>query len=208
MPHKCWFIFDLGNVVVKVAYERVLAAICSRSDVQRDELVRLMEEPGGYHDLERGAVSFREFHQHLVEVAGYRDDIHELYRIWSDFFDGTIEGIEELLERVRAEYRVAFLSNSNPVHAEVIPRQFAILFRKEDRLFFSHVYECAKPDPAIFNRVLHELQADPDEVVFVDDLAENVSAAKNLGITAYQFHNTLDLTAELERDGLLKPTAR
>ena len=37
-------------------------------------------------------------------------------------------GIEDLLDRVRARYRVAFLSNSNETHAEVIPTLFAGLF--------------------------------------------------------------------------------
>ena len=50
-----WFIFDLGNVLVKLAYERVLERICADTECSRDELVQLMEEPGGYRDLERGA---------------------------------------------------------------------------------------------------------------------------------------------------------
>ena len=50
-----WFIFDLGNVVVQLDYERVIANLCSDSNLTRDGLIALLEMPGGYRDLERGA---------------------------------------------------------------------------------------------------------------------------------------------------------
>ena len=48
-----WFLFDLGNTIIKLAYERVLAAICTDASMSRDELVELLEEPGAYRDMER-----------------------------------------------------------------------------------------------------------------------------------------------------------
>lgn len=198
-----WFLFDLGNTLIKLAYERVMERICRDASVTRDELLELLEEPGGYRDMERGAVSFWEFYDFLSDKAGYRGSIRDFHTIWSDFFDGPIAGMEELLERIRARYRVAFLSNSNEVHAEVIPKQFSSLFRKEDRFVFSHRFKVAKPDPEIFRRSLEILGALPQHVVFIDDLIENVIAARSVGIQAYQFVSAERLVRELEGDGLL-----
>ena len=198
-----WFLFDLGNTLIKLDYERVIENIRRDATITRDELVELLEEPGGYRDMERGAVSFWEFYDFMCDKAGYRGSIRDFHALWSDFFDGTISGAEVLLDRVRAKYRVAFLSNSNEVHAEVIPKQFASIFRRDDRFIFSHRFKVAKPDPEIFRRALEVLGALPANVVFVDDLLENVNAAKSIGMTAYQFIDTLTLTRELERDGLL-----
>src|ERR1700753_3221439 len=125
MAGETWFLFDLGNTVIKLAYERVLEGICRRSMLDRDELVQLLEAAGGYRDLERGVVTFWEFYEFLCDKAGYRGSIGEFQDTWSDFFDGPIDGIEEVLDRVRERYRVAFLSNSNEVHADVIPRRFS-----------------------------------------------------------------------------------
>src|SRR6266404_1632915 len=111
MPAETWFVFDLGNTVIKLAYERVLAKVCSESAVSRDELIELLEHGGGYRDMERGAVTFWEFYEFLTERAGYRGSIREFHEIWSDFFDGPMPGIEEILDRVRKRYRIAFLSN-------------------------------------------------------------------------------------------------
>src|SRR5690242_9758445 len=194
-----WFFFDLGNTVIRLAYERVLENICRSSSVKRDELVKILEGSGGYRDMERGAVTFWDFYDYICAHAGYRDSIRDFHTLWSDFFDGTMPGIEDVLERVRARYRVAFLSNSNEVHAEVIPRMFAALFHKEDRFIFSHRFRTAKPDPEMFYRALDVLGALPQQVAFIDDLNENVVAARNLGILAFQYHDSLSLIAELER---------
>jgi putative hydrolase of the HAD superfamily len=198
-----WFLFDLGNTVIKLDYERVLENICRESTVKRDELVEILEDAGGYRDLERGAVTFWEFYEFLCEQASYRGSIREFHALWSDFFDGPIRGMEDLLEKVRERYRVGFLSNSNEVHAELIPRQFATLFRKEDRFIFSYRFKVAKPDPEIFRRALEIVGALPQHVVYIDDLTENVTAAQSVGMTAFQFHDTETLTRQLEEEGLL-----
>jgi HAD superfamily hydrolase (TIGR01509 family) len=203
MPVIQWFLFDLGNVLVKLAYERVIATICSDSDVDREELLGIFESPGGYRDMERGAVSFNDFYELLRARAGYRGTNETFRRVWQDFFDGPVPGIEEVLERVRERYRVAFLSNSNEVHAELIPRQFAALFASDDRFIFSHRFGLAKPDPELFHRALELIGAPAEQVVFIDDILENVDAARAIGMRAYQFTDSLSLLRALEADGTL-----
>jgi putative hydrolase of the HAD superfamily len=198
-----WFLFDLGNTLIKLAYERVLANICRDSTVKRDDLVEILESAGGYRDMERGAVTFAEFYEMLVDRTGYRGSVRDFQTLWSDFFDGPILGVEELLERIRARYRVAFLSNSNEIHAELIPKKFATLFQKDDRFIFSHRFKVAKPDPEIFRRTLEVLGTQAPNVIFIDDLIENVTAARSIGIQAFQFIDTITLTRQLEAEGLL-----
>lgn len=198
-----WFLFDLGNTVIKLAYERVLENICKDAALPRDAMVELFEKPGSYRDLERGAISFSEFYDFLCDQAGYRGSLHDFRALWSDFFDGPVAGIEEVLEHVRERYRVAFLSNSNEVHAEVIPRQYAALFRRDDRFVFSHRFKCAKPDPEFFHRALEVVGALPQQTVFVDDLLENVLAARALGLRAFQFLDSGSLQRELAAEGLI-----
>jgi glucose-1-phosphatase len=198
-----WFLFDLGNTLIKLAYERVLENVCRDATIDRDELVELLEAPGGYRDLERGSVTFAEFYEFLCDRAGYRGTIRDLRAVWADFFDGPVTGAEELLDAVREKYRVAFLSNSNEVHAEMIPRRFATLFRKDDRFVFSYRFKVAKPDPEMFRRALEIIGTLPRHVVFVDDLIENVLAARAVGIRSFQFVDTEALTRQLIQEGLL-----
>ncbi len=203
MPQETWFIFDLGNTVIKLAYERVLEGVCRDASIGRDALVDLLEKPGGYRDLERGGITFADFYDFIADRAGYRGSLRDFQTLWADFFDGPMPGVEDLLDRVRERYRVAFLSNSNEVHAEVIPRRFAALFRRDDRFVFSHRFHCAKPDPDSFRRALEVIGALPQQTIFVDDLIENVIAARAVGMKAFQYRDSLSLTEELVGEGLL-----
>lgn len=198
-----WFIFDLGNTLIKLAYERVLENIRRDAAISRDDLVDILERPGGYRDLERGSITFHDFYEFMCDKAGYRASIGQFHAVWSDFFDGPISGVEELLERVREKYRVAFLSNSNEVHAEVIPRKFSTLFQKDDRFIFSYRFKVAKPDPEMFRRALEVIGALPHHAVYVDDLVENVLAARSVGIMAFQFTDVASLTKQLESEQVL-----
>jgi HAD superfamily hydrolase (TIGR01509 family) len=198
-----WFIFDIGNTIIKLAYERVIENICRESSVDRDQLLEIFEMPGGYRDMERGAITFWDFHEFLSDKAGYSGNAREFHALWSDFFDGPTPGIEDLLDRVRRKYRIAYLSNSNEVHAEVIPKEFPALFGKDDRFVFSHRHKIAKPDPEIFQRALEVIGATAQNAVFIDDLIENVAAARSIGMAAFQYRDTPSLVRELEQEGLL-----
>lgn len=198
-----WFIFDLGNVLLGLAYPRVLGLVSENCTISGQELHKLMEGPGGYRDLERGLSTFASFHQFVQSRAGYRGSVEEFRTIWADFFEGTVERIEEVLERVRREYRVAFLSNSNEVHAEAILKKFPQLFREGEPIIYSHVEGCAKPERRIYERAMEILGARPEETVFIDDLYDNVKAAQDFGIRAYQFATAGALLGALEDDGLL-----
>lgn len=207
MPVQQWFVLDLGNVVIKLNYERVLERILAFApETNRDRLVAVMEGAGGYRDLERGQVTFTEFYEFLRESSGYLGTVGSLRETWMDFFDGPVEGIEDVLARVRKTYRVAYASNSNEIHADLIPKQFAPLFRRDERFIFSHLHKCAKPDRLFFERTLNVLGSLPHHMIFVDDLLENVQAAMELGIRAYQFRDSISLLDRLEADGLLAPT--
>jgi glucose-1-phosphatase len=198
-----WFLFDLGNTLIKLAYERVLENICKRATISRDDLVELFEAPGGYRELERGVVTFEQFHGFLRDRAEYRGSFDDFHALWSDFFDGPIPGMEDLLDRVRERYRVGFISNSNEVHADVIPKKYAALFRPDDRIILSHRFKVAKPDPELFHRALEVIGSTPREAVFIDDLLENVLAARSIGLLSYQFRDAPGLMHELKGDGLL-----
>lgn len=198
-----YVLIDLGNTLIKLAYERVLKNLCADTALGRDEMLELLEDAGGYRDLERGAVSFPEFYEFLVEKAGYRGGIRKLRNIWGDFFDGLVPGMEALLEKLREHHDIAFLSNSNDVHAEVIPRKFSSLFQRGDTIVYSHLLRIAKPDPAYFMRALEMIGITPTECVFIDDLVENVRAAESVGIRSFQFVDAVTLTRDLRAAGVL-----
>jgi epoxide hydrolase-like predicted phosphatase len=57
----------------------------------------------------------------------------------------------------------------------------------------------AKPDRRIYQITMERLGMDPGEIVFVDDLIENVEAARQLGINAVHFQNNAQAITEVQR---------
>ncbi len=79
---------------------------------------------------------------------------------------------------------------------------FADLF---DECFVSAHMRVAKPSAAYFLHALDVLDADPATVLFIDDLEENVAAARAVGLHAEQWHlrdGHADLATRLPAYGL------
>lgn len=60
-----------------------------------------------------------------------------------------------------------------------------------------------KPDAAIYKKALDIVQRTPEEVVFIDDRAENVAAAVAVGIHGIQFKDPVRLSGELAALGIV-----
>ena len=199
-----WFLIDLGNTVIQLALDRVIANICRNTPASPEEVVAALEAERGYRDLERGVVDFYEFYEALCESASYSGSIAEFHQVWSDFFEGPVPGMKALLARIRERYKIAYLSNSNEIHAELIPTKYKDLFGPDDQFIFSHQFGCAKPDPKMFVRALDTIGAKADEAVFIDDLIDNVLSARKVGLKAFQFTGAEELERLLVSEGLLE----
>lgn len=67
-----------------------------------------------------------------------------------------------------------------------------------DPICYSHEIGVNKPDPEAFRITLERLGADPEEVFFVDDVPENIEAARALGIGAHLHVDTDETIRVLE----------
>ena len=70
--------------------------------------------------------------------------------------------------------------------------------RLVDTMIISAEERVAKPDERIYRIALERLQVDPEEAVFLDDLAVNVAAANQLGMKAVHFRETRQALAEVQ----------
>ena len=95
----------------------------------------------------------------------------------------------------RTGARLALLSNAPEPLARAIDRH--PWSRHFDHRYYSCRLGAAKPAPEAFQLVLGDLGARPDEVLFIDDRAENTRAARDLGMRTITFTSAADLDREL-----------
>ena len=143
-----------------------------------------------FQKYEKGLISNDEFRNIIREKAGRPLTDAEIDEAWNSFLVEIPAYKLELLLSLRKDYMVYLLSNTNDIHWQwSCERAFRYkTFRVED--YFEHIYlsyemHMAKPDAAIFQRVLEETGIAPEETLFIDDSADNCRTAEALGIHTY-----------------------
>lgn len=96
---------------------------------------------------------------------------------------------------VKGGAKLALVSNAPEPLARAIDHCF--WSRHFDHRHYSCRLAAAKPDPQAFQIVLHDLGAQPGEVLFIDDRAENTLTARDLGMHTITFASASALDHEL-----------
>lgn len=97
----------------------------------------------------------------------------------------------------RTGTRMALLSNA----PEPLAQGIDVLGWSQDfgRRYYSCRLGAAKPDPRAFQLVLGDLGVQPGEVLFIDDRADNIRTASELGMRTIAFTSAGALDRELQR---------
>jgi putative hydrolase of the HAD superfamily len=178
---------DYGRVVCDPPPEADVAALAGAAGAATPDL--LAEYWRWRRDYDLGALDSRGYWT-KIGAALHRDypdaAIAELVRLdsesWLHLTAGTVALVEEL---AGAGHRLALLSNAPAEIAAAVAR--LPVARHFEQLLFSCDLSSAKPDPRCFTLALDRLAASPDEVIFIDDRADNVAAAAGLGIRAVRY---------------------
>jgi HAD superfamily hydrolase (TIGR01509 family) len=125
--------------------------------------------------------------------------------LWDSYCGRLDVEMRDFAAGLRPRYRTAILSNSGDGARREEQRRydFAGLV---DTIVYSHEVGVAKPDRAIFELTASRLNADPDEILFLDDSAAAVDGARDAGWHAIRHVDTArsiaQLTAILDRPSL------
>ena len=179
--------FDYGGVVSQPPSPQELASLAGAAGVSVAALQGVYWEWRRAYDLaELDAPGYwRQVGRSLGR--GFSEaEISELVRLdsmsWLRMQAGTVALIEDL---AATGLPLALLSNAPGELAEAISAlPVAAYF---GHLLFSCQLKLAKPDPECYNRALARLGASAEEVIFIDDRAENVAAAAALGLRSVHF---------------------
>lgn len=174
-------LFDLGGVVVDFrGPERLHALTRGAHDlgVLRTTWGALPELDG----LERGGVSPEAFADAFMakwKIDGSRAAFLHDFKHW---VVGVLDDAPERIAALGGDYRLACLSNLNPLHwARCVELGVGELF---DDKFLSFEMGLRKPEAEIYAAVIAALGVAPDEIFFFDDVEGNVAAARAAGMNA------------------------
>jgi putative hydrolase of the HAD superfamily len=191
-----WLLVDYGETISTPLPADTVNALADMAGIPRDRFLKRYWQARPAYDLGQPPTTYW---THVLQrdpdglapiVARLtRTDVHG----WLHLNSLTLSTL--LAHARRSGVRLALLSNAPEPLAAAIDRC------DWSRHFTHRFYSCrlrrAKPDPSAFTAVLSHLEADPRDVLFIDDKASNTLVAAELGMPSITFTSASTLRREL-----------
>jgi len=190
--------FDIGGVLVRVENHDRRHEWEARLGLPRGQVTRAVFGSEEAARAMLGEIPESEMWQSVGHKLGLSDaQVDEFHR---DFFAGELFDAElaQFIGSLRPRLRTGIISNAWSDARPVLNRKFN-LDGYVDVAIYSAEVKLAKPDARIFYLALERLDVRAQEAVFVDDMLENVEAARALGMCGVQFQNTAQTIADVKR---------
>lgn len=175
-----------------------------RCGLAPEEVRARLVADGLVREFECGRMDSRQFHRRVAQLLDSDVDFDEFREIWFSIFLPETLVPDTLLEQLHRRYRMVLLSNTNPLHFELIRERYPIL-RHFDVFVLSYEAGAMKPEPRIYEAAVNAAGCAPQECFFTDDIPEYVEAARKMGIDAVLFEGAEKLEQDLRARGVLPP---
>lgn len=198
-------IFDIGRVLLRVDISRSLAGLAENIPLSPDEIWSAISNDPRWPDWQEGRISPRDWHLHLIKRLGGSLTFEQFVDSWNRALDPVPIHENSFFEKLSRRYRLALLSNTDPVHVAYMNATYDFL-----RFFPVRIYSCfvgaSKPDPLIYREALRATKVRAEEAVFIDDIPAYVEAAQRLGMAGIHFQSPKQLEIDLRALGWI-PTS-
>ena len=196
-------VFDLGGVLVDLDFKAAINGLQQAGFANVKEQLQTLHQGGIFQKFELGEMSADEFRTAIRENSTVELTDEEVDKLWNAMLLEIPREKLELILDLRGKYMVYLLSNTNSIHWDYVCKNAFNYrgFRVKDyfeETFLSYEMHLAKPDKAIFEKVLQDANLLPEETLFIDDSEANCKAAEEVGIHAHHYHIGDDLSKVFE----------
>jgi HAD superfamily hydrolase (TIGR01509 family) len=194
-------IFDIGRVLVQVDVARAMQGLASGSTLSPSEFWSAIERDPSWPDWQEGRMAPHDWYLHLAKRLGGSLTFEQFTEVWNRALDPAPIHEDAFLEKLSKRYRLALLSNTDPIHVRHLEATYSFF-----AFFPTRIYSCSvgasKPNPLIYSTALRALKVSAGEALYIDDIAAYVEAARRLGMSAVQFQSPAQLTSDLQSLGV------
>ena len=196
-------VFDLGGVLIDLDFKSAINGLQKAGFTNVKEQLQAFDREGIFQKFELGDISADEFRASIRENSNVSLTDEEVDSLWNLMLLEIPREKLELILDLRSKYMVYLLSNTNSIHWDYVCKNAFNYrgFRMDDyfeETFLSYEMHLAKPDKAIFEKMLNDANLLPEETLFIDDSEANCKAAAEVGIHAHHYHIGDDLSKIFE----------
>ena len=196
-------VFDLGGVLVDLDFKAAINGLQKAGFAKVKEQLQSFDREGIFQKFELGEMTAEEFRTAIRENSTVTLTDEEIDALWNAMLLEIPREKLELILDLRGKYMVYLLSNTNSIHWDYVCKNAFNYrgFRVKDyfeETFLSYEMHLAKPDKAIYEKVLQDANLLAEETLFIDDSEANCKAAEEVGIHAHHYHIGDDLSKVFE----------
>lgn len=200
-----YIIFDLGGVIIDIDFEQTYRAFGKLSGKSNEELHQATFLTKAYEQYESGLITDTEFRNELRTRLALTCSDNEIEAAWNALLlDFNLQALIEI-QKLKGQFPMYLLSNTNRIHFnycnQKLKNQLAGVdfYQLFDQLFLSYEMGHRKPSMEIYKQVVDKLLCNPDEILFIDDLAANINAAKSIGFQTIHLVDNQKIRKELQQ---------
>jgi len=194
-------IFDIGRVLIRVDVSRAMDGLASGLSLTPKQVWSAIEKDPRWLDWQEGRISPRDWHLHITKRLGASLTFDQFTEVWNRALDPNPIHSEAFLEKLSKNYRLALLSNTDPIHMSNEEARFPF-FRFFPMRIYSYRVGASKPNPVIYRKALQACKVRAGEAVYIDDVAAYAEAAQRLGMSGIVFQSPAQLQSDLRKLGI------
>jgi putative hydrolase of the HAD superfamily len=191
--------FDYGKVISLAPVPGTTEKMAALTGLAA-ETIQEFDRKNRVNLLDRGLCDTREYYYRLFSSAGaapVEENMETLTRLDIDAWKRVNADTVDLMRSVkRLGYKIAILSNM-PGEFLGWARAELPVFREVDAGIFSCEFGLVKPEEAIYRILADTLGCEYGELVFFDDMEDNIAQAVALGIHGFVFQGPEAARGEL-----------
>lgn len=194
-------LLDVGGVLFTFDHLRRLAALADVLGLSPDLVDTLLWRSGFSADCDAGRYpDASTVRAQVRRITGYTGTDADLDEAWCSAFRPD-DRVLDLFDAtpVADGLRLGVFTNNGPLEEEILLRRYPEAFESLPARFFCYRLVANKPDPAVFRQVAASLAVPSTAIWFVDDSADNVSAALECGWHAIHYRDPADVAYLLRR---------
>ena len=179
-------LFDIGGVLVKVDSSESIQKLSQKLEVSPEKIQQGMTRDL-LNEYEKGHLTSNQFYEQLLINCGSSKTMAmETFKgYWLDVLFPCTESVA-FLQRATQDLPVWFLSNTNDFHYDLLMQDFPFMKWVKGGTY-SFMVGSMKPEPHIYEIAIKKSGFRPEEILFIDDLEENVQAAQDQGINIIHY---------------------
>lgn len=184
-------IFDFGGVICNINVKLTEKAFIGLGIKKFDTRETITATQGLFEKMEIGTITPERFRMELRNYFDHHVTDDQLDGAWNALLLDVPEHRLRLLEKLRLNYRIFLLSNSNAIHYRKYLADFTRIYGYNsfddlfEKAYFSFNIGHKKPGREIFEYVISNSHLDPAETLFIDDTLIHVEGATKVGLNAH-----------------------